>query len=169
VFLFLLWLWLRTSAEDYTDFPDLSCVVPSPSRGNSANCSDSPAELAEEGGVVSETWGAVAQAEEFAIPLLALIILGTLLLSSLWIIYSAPILFAELLVDGVLSASLYRRLRGLETQHWLETAIRRTIWPVIITTVVVGIGGMLAQSYAPEAKSVGDVIHHYQKVQEKTR
>lgn len=159
MFLFLLWLWIRTTADDYVDGPDFSGIFPSRDRSSSANCSDN-ADGSADDGAVSEAFGSVSQADEFAIPLLVLIVLGALFLSSLWVVYSAPILFAELLIDGALSASLYRRLRGLDTQHWLETAVRRTIWPFLITALVLGVAGKGMQLYAPGAKSVGDVIHH---------
>jgi len=160
MFLFLLWLWIRTTAADYIDAPDISGVFPSPGKSASSGCSNSADASPDDGGVVSETLGAVGQADEFAIPLMVLIVIGALFLSSLWVVYSAPVLFAELLIDGALSASLYRRLRGLDTQHWLETAVRRTIWPFLITALVLGVAGKAMQLYAPGAKSIGDVIHH---------
>ena len=68
--------------------------------------------------------------------------------------------FAELLLDGVLSASLYRRLRGLETRHWLETALRRTALPFFLTAIIVSASGWAMTLYAPEAQSIGEVITH---------
>lgn len=158
VFLFLLWLWLRTTAEDYIDIPDFSGIVPSRGGRTTAGCSDGAGGNVDDAGVLSEPLGAVGQADEFAIPLLVVIVVGALLVSSLWVVYSAPVLFAELLIDGALSASLYRRLRGLDTRHWLETALRRTVWPLVITALVLSLAGTAMQLYAPGAKSVGDVI-----------
>ena len=165
VFLFLLWLWMRTSPEDYLDIPDLP-GMPSPGgRSASAECPESPAAMPDDGGgVVSEAIDAVTGADEFAIPLAVLLVIGALLFSSLWIVYSAPTLFAELLVDGVLSASLYRRLRGLETQHWLKTAVSRTILPFVIAAAVSGVCGMVLQSYVPSAHSLGDVMRDHDRV-----
>jgi polyferredoxin len=106
----------------------------------------------------------VGDADELAIPLvvLVLVLVGTLIVtlvaSSFFMIYSAPILFAELLVDGVLSASLYRRLRGLRTRHWLDTALRRTAGPFALTAVIVAAGGWAMAVYAPGAHSIGDVV-----------
>ena len=116
------------------------------------------------GDAIGEAVGGVAQAEEFAVPLFVLIIILSLLLSTLFMVYSAPALFAELVVDGVLSASLYHRLRGLETRHWLETAIRRTVWPFLLTALIVSALAWGASRYVPGAHSIGDVIYHSRHV-----
>jgi len=179
MFLFLLWLWLRTKAEDYADFPDISV---SPSPGSGETCAgygghggdfggggttasfDAPssgvAEVGDGGTSVGDALGSVADADEFAIALIVLVLAGALICSTIFMVYSAPALFAELLVDGVLSASLYRKLRGLETRHWFETALRRTIWPFVLTAVMVSATGWLTALYAPEAHSIADVIAH---------
>ena len=181
VFLGLLWLWLRTRVEDWTDIPDLSNATsnPWPSHehlhgigahdggfgGGGASASfDAPTAdipiVGDTSGPVGEALSAAAQAEEFAIPLVVIIFLATLLLSSLFLVWSAPVLFAELVVDGVLSASLYRRLRGLESRNWVATAVRRTASPFIVTALIVaGLGWGMAQ-YAPGAHSIGAVIAH---------
>lgn len=182
-FLGLLWLWLRTKAEDYADIPDVSGV--SPTRGEGHDCDDFSGGGGSFGGggasgrfdapvakmhadapsdAVGEALGsvgdAVSGADELALPLVAIVFVGSLLLSSAWIVFSAPVLFAELLVDGVLAASLYRRLRGLESQHWLETALKRTAWPFLMTGLLVSAIGWGMQVYAPEAHSIGEVMTH---------
>ncbi len=179
MFLIFLWLWLRTRAEDYADLPDLS-GSPSSGSGGSGTCYsgkggdfggggasssfDAPPEdiplPGDAGGTLGDALGTAAEAEEFAIPLVVLILIGAMVFSSLFLVYSAPALFAELLVDGVLSASLYRRLRGLETRHWLETALRRTAWPFALTAAIVAASGWVMTLYAPEARSIGDVVFH---------
>lgn len=180
-FLGLLWLWLRTRTEDWSDIPDISNSFQPPSHSHQ-HALDIGAHHGDFGGggasgsfdatsvdvpiddtpteAVGEALSAAGQAEEFAIPLVVIVFLATLLLSSLFLVWSAPTLFAELLVDGVLSASLYRRLRGLESRHWVTTAIRRTAWPFAVTALIIaGIGWGMAQ-YAPGAHSIGEVVAH---------
>jgi hypothetical protein len=179
MFLVFLWLWLRTRAEDYSDIPDVSNAIPPGSDstggyysgkggdfggGGASGSFDGPTEdvspMGDAGGSVGDALGTVAEAEEFAIPLALLILIAAMFFSSLFMVYSAPTLFAELLVDGVLSASLYRRLRGIETRHWLETAIGRTAWPFILTAAIVSASGWGMTLYAPGAHSIGDVVFH---------
>ncbi len=183
-FLGLLWLWLRTRAEDYCDISDVSDVFTP--RGEGHDCAsfqggggsgggggasgsfDAPSlqpasvDMGNDGmsdalGVVGD---AASGADELALPLMVILFVAVLLLSSLWVVYSAPVLFAELLVDGVLAASLYRRLRGLESQHWLETALKRTVWPFVVTCLLLVAMGWGMQAYAPGAHSIGEVMRH---------
>jgi len=173
-FLCLLWLWLHTNASDYPDFTpvDDGC-------GN-ATSSDLPAALRDDfsggggtfdgGGasanvdfgdtIVEKPLAAVASAEEGAIPLVVILLALGLLLSSLFVVWTAPVLFAEILVDALLAAGLYRRLRGLERQHWMVAALKRTVIPFALTTVLVAGAGWGMGAYAPEARSIGQVLAH---------
>jgi hypothetical protein len=77
------------------------------------------------------------------------------------IVWVAPALFAELMVDAALATGLYRRLPGVEREHWLRTAVRRTVWPFVGVAVLFSLAGGAMQIYAPDAKSIGAVIQHY--------
>lgn len=177
VFLGLLWIWLRWRPDDWYDAPDAINAMPSPPHshahtnefgahdghfgGGGASGSFDDASLGDASGeVVGEAFSAAAQAEELTIPLVVIVFLASLLLSSLLLVWSAPVLFAELMVDGVLSASLYRRLRGLQPQNWVMTAIRRTAWPFATTALIVAALGWGMALYAPGAHSIGEVIAH---------
>lgn len=176
-FLGLLWLWIRSRVDDYADVPDGTGIdFGQGSGGNGVSWSGGGGQSGGGGAsasfdapttsslsadnAIGDAFGSVADADELAIPLLVIGLVLVLLLSSLFVVYSAPILFAELLLDGVLAAGLYRRLRKIDTRHWLETAVRRTVWPFVLTaTMLAGIGFGMG-FYAPGADSIGDVLHH---------
>ncbi|HEY0660972.1 MAG TPA: hypothetical protein VGD21_06615 [Lysobacter sp.] len=192
-FLLLLWLWLRTRARDWVDGWDVGAPdFPARGGGNSrdwdgqgghsggggASASfDSPTAAVDassfDGGLdavagpVGEAVGAAAEADEFAIPLMALIlaisVVVVLALSSLFVVWSAPVLFAELLVDGALAAGLYRRLRKVDSRHWLESALRRTWLPFVLTALFAAAAGWGMAKYVPAADSIGDVMTHAQR------
>ena len=189
VFLFLLWLWLRSQADDYLDgsidIPDLSGVG-SPGvdslpdfggaggdfggGGASGNfvvddSLPSPSLSIGDSGAADGLGEAVGGADEGAIPLavalLVAALVAVLLFATFYIVYLAPALFAELLVDGALSASLYRRMRGLQTRHWLESALRRTAVPFAVTAAGLALIGYALHAYAPEAHTLGEVLRHF--------
>lgn len=183
-FLLLLWGWLRTRTEDYIDLPDLPLVT-----GRSDSASSSPSFSGKGGtfdgggasgnydsassvfsggdkssGAVGDALDAASGADEFAVPVAAIVLLFVAIASAFTlvtsIVYTSPLLFAELLVDSVLSASLYRRLCGLDRHHWLETAIGRTVWPFLLATVMITAAGWGMSALVPEARSIGDIISH---------
>jgi hypothetical protein len=98
--------------------------------------------------------------DEAFVPLVIAVALVAALLAALWIVYVAPGLLAELLVDGALAGGLYHRLRGAEPRSWLAIAVRRTALPFAITATLVVFAGWYAQQKYPEARSIGDVIRH---------
>lgn len=200
VFLLLLWLWLRTTADDWADVPDPGLdlsgldITPTSARhtarwssgeggdfgGGGASASfDAPARahplmhrpsVQPHGGATDTTGsfdgigsvGDLGDADEFAIPLLLIALAAGLALSSLYVVYSASTLLAELMLDGALSATLYHRLRGIERRHWVSTALRRTFLPFALTALLLAAVGWGLQSAAPGARSLGDAIHQVQ-------
>ena len=178
-FFLLLWLWLRTRSEDYSDLLEVVGEMPIPGAGGTTppfrggggefggggasgsfdGASDS--ELAMESGLpaLDEVPGVdVGDADEMTIPILAVLFALGLALASLYIVYLAPIFLAELLVDGVLSYGLYRHLRAADARHWLETAVRRTLVPFVLTAIFLAIAGAAMAVYAPGARSIGEVV-----------
>ena len=98
---------------------------------------------------------------EAAIPLAVAALMAGVVFCALFVVYFAPLLFAELLVDGLLSASLYRRLRGIDRHHWLQTALRRTVWPFVVAAVSVAAIGASLGFYTPGAHSIGEAIREH--------
>ena len=179
VFLGLLWLWLRTGSEAWLD------VLPDGGGGGSGRARDADwhgdggssggggasaswsEELAGDGAVelvsqpVGEALGAAAETDELAIPLGIVVVLvavvAVLAVSSLFLVWSAPVLFAELVVDAALAAGLYRRLRRTDARPWLETAVRRTWLPFVLTAGFAALVGWGLGVYAPGATTLGEV------------
>jgi len=185
-FLFLLWLWLRITASDYADIPDVTDCVPS---GGGDIGARPPAPMSSGGGgqyggggahgsfdqptwiplnepmsatPLSEAASSVGDADDVTVPLVVILLALGLALASLYVVYLAPTLFAEILFDGALSYSLYRHLRGVGSSHWMGTALRRTLLPFGITAVFLCVVGMAMAAYAPGARTVGEVMHHGQ-------
>jgi hypothetical protein len=174
-FLFLLWVWLRSSASDYVDSPDPSNVDPGFGSDGTPDglCSGGGGDFA--GGGASGSFDSPdsssvvdssmipdvdVDAGEFVVPILAIVLALGLALASLYVVYIAPELFAELLLDGALSYTLYRRLTVGRRGNWFGTAVRRTVLPFGLTAVFLGAVGAAMAHYDPEARSVGQVIHH---------
>ncbi|HEX9918492.1 MAG TPA: hypothetical protein VGA87_04950, partial [Pyrinomonadaceae bacterium] len=73
-----------------------------------------------------------------------------------YVVYIAPVFLAEILVDALLLAGLYKRLKGVEPRHWLRSAVRRTLLPALIATALFIAAGYLMGRIAPEARSIGE-------------
>ena len=99
--------------------------------------------------------------EELSFILLAIAALIGAVLAALWIVWAAPALLAELMLDTALATGLYRRLHGVEREHWLRTAVCRTVWPFVAVAVLFSLMGAAMQFYAPQARAIGQVIQHY--------
>lgn len=180
-FIGMLWIWIRTSASDFADgidavelVPDLGADLPLPHSllqgggggfdggGASADFGDG---MGDAGTGLGNALGAVGDADELAVPLAVILLIGALCLGIAFfcfsLVYSAPILLAELMVDGLLSASLYRRMKVIgPQQHWLQGALRRTILPFLFSMAIVAACGWGLALYAPDAHSIGEVLQY---------
>ncbi|HSK75159.1 MAG TPA: hypothetical protein VLQ45_01770 [Thermoanaerobaculia bacterium] len=88
--------------------------------------------------------------------LAVLVIAATSMGVVIWILWTAPALLAEVLVDGIVMTGLYRRLKhGPEPGHWLTGAIRRTWIPALVVALLFSFAGYLLQKAVPEARSIG--------------
>jgi hypothetical protein len=68
---------------------------------------------------------------------------------------------AELMLDGVFSAALYRRLGQIEHQHWMKSVFARTKAPFFWTLLFFAFLGVVSARYAPAAVSIGGVALHF--------
>lgn len=176
-FLWLIWLWLRTTASDWVDgsldmpggswSADTAAPLQSGGGGDfgggGASASFDVPDLGDVSNPAGDALGSLdigVDADELAIPLAVIALLVGMALASLYVVYVAPILLAEVLVDGAISYALYRRLRHQERRHWLRGVFRHTFWPFVVTAAfLAGLGWGMAK-YAPGAHSIGQVMAH---------
>ena len=172
VFLALLRLWAARGMSDLDpgiDAPDLRGGGPGPFRGRDGDFG---------GGGASGSWGSGAEAPDvgtvsdpatpgvadaldldegwaFLLPLA--IVLGGLLAAG-YVISIAPILLAEVLLDVVVAAGVFRGARNFDPQYWVVGALRRTWVAALALAVLLGGLGWLLQLAAPHAHTIGAVL-----------
>lgn len=92
--------------------------------------------------------------------LLLVVLAVTLIAMSFYFVVIAPVLLAELVLDGLLTAALARRAIRVEPgPHWLAHALRHTAGAAIVLVLLFGLLGWTLQQAAPEAHSLGDALH----------
>ncbi len=101
------------------------------------------------GGIdLDELWWVAAAA---ALALAALVAIG-------FVVYSAPLLLAEVALDAAIFAPVYRRLRREEAGSWAGAVLRKTGVPALVVVVFVSGAGFALQAAVPEARSIGGVV-----------
>jgi hypothetical protein len=158
VFFLLLRLWLTFQsepAEPSLDGLDLAVDVADAGLDAMSFGSSPPMSVAQPSGPSLDL--GVPDFDEgiflIVIAAVAAVVLGAVF----YVIYLAPLLLAEVLVDGVLLVAFYKRLKRPEPEHWALCAVRRTWIPAIIVAVTFFFAGVIFQSLAPEARSIGGV------------
>lgn len=173
VFLSLLRIWMQVRPSQHLDLPNID--LPSGGGGGGGAGSFEGSGGGFGGGGASGSWDAAESGsasdglvdgigeaaldpEGCFIPALLIALLGAIVVAAFTVVWSAPTLFAELLLDGVLAAGLYRRLKHAPPAHWLETALRRTAWPFLATAALVVGTGFVLQALAPQADTLSAAI-----------
>lgn len=156
-FLGLIWLWLQLSRRHLvpeTSDPLVNAldVLPLPPWHDGGGGLPSPLES------LGDATAAAEDDPRGWLVVLLLAVITALALSVVWVIYIAPVLFAELLVDAVLAAGLYRRLRRGTGDRWLGTSLRHTVIPFCCTALLVALAGWGMQEHKPDAKSLGGYL-----------
>ena len=92
--------------------------------------------------------------------ILIAVVLGVSLLTivvAIMMVVSAPTLLGEVLIDSLLAAGFYRRLKKIEGGNWLKSAFNRTWLPVFGLIIFFVVAGLIFHWYAPGADSIGDI------------
>lgn len=178
VFLLLMWLWIRWRWDAVAD--GAAEVA-----GNGGGGGSSPRAGPSWGGNGGNSGGGGASASwaeasapsitdsdgasllevadgEAGLPLLAVLgllaLVATVLLASVWVVWSAPVLMAELLVDAAIVGGLYRRMQGMGAQGWWRLCLSHTFWPLLGLVVFFAALGWGAQQLAPDAVNLMQVV-----------
>ncbi len=179
VFLLLLriWLWLHDPhSNTNVDLPEMDIVDLSGSSSSANNAAEAGFGFGGNGDFggagAGGNWGeSVSSAagsnsfldgldfdlEELGFIILAVAAIIGGLLASLYIVYIAPVLLAEILVDGILITGLYNRVKKIEQRHWLKTAVKKTLLPAVLVALLFSVAGYAMRQIAPQAHSIGEV------------
>jgi len=185
VFLTLLWLWLRTR-RDHSDIPDLplpngsgggsavpQCDIPTLQPGGGSFGGGGASAEFDSGDIVEASVNAKAEITEGAAEsivsvagegcgVVVLVVLGVAAIGAvlIWALSMAPVFLAELVLDGILMAALYKRLRHADNAYWLHATVRRTWIPFLVIAFIAGMFGTLLHWHSPEAETLGYFLLH---------
>lgn len=153
VFFLLLRIWIALQSDPLDHIVDVvegcgelpELIVPS---GHSAHSSSSDWEFPDFGLGDGE-----ALVFLVVVAIVAVLGLGVVI----YALYLAPLLLAEVLVDGVLLVGLYKRLNRPQPTYWAFGAIKRTWVAAAIVAVTFFFAGAYFEKAAPDARSIGGV------------
>ena len=114
---------------------------------------------AQSGGDSSRSWDVGLDLDEGFVWVLLAAACGVCGLAAIaYVVYTAPVLLAEVALDAAVISALYRRLRSDQRGYWLSTVLRRTWAPALVLLIFAFAAGFALQQAAPEARSIGGVI-----------
>lgn len=99
--------------------------------------------------------------QELGLLILAVVAAGLGFVVCGYVIWTAPALLAELLVDGFLMAGVYRGLRKQDPSHWWQGAFRKTWLSAAAVIFFFSVAGLALQVAVPEAHSIGAVVRNW--------
>jgi hypothetical protein len=76
-----------------------------------------------------------------------------------YVVWIAPALLAEVLVDAIIIGTVSKQMARLERRDWTATAIRRTWFPATVMILTLVVGGWALQQAVPDAQSIGPAVH----------
>ena len=75
-----------------------------------------------------------------------------------YVVWAAPLLLAEVLVDAAIVSTVSRTINRKDRRDWTATAIRRTWMPAVALILTLVVAGWALQSAAPDARSIGPAL-----------
>jgi hypothetical protein len=93
----------------------------------------------------------------FVILLVLLLALGGLFAIG-YVVYAAPALLAEVMLDAAIVASVSKKLNPDESRWWAGGVVSRTVFPAAALVFCVSLAGYAFSLVAPDAHSIGGVV-----------
>ena len=75
-----------------------------------------------------------------------------------YVLWIAPALLAEVLVDAIIVGTVSKHVGLLERRDWTATVLRRTWIPATLMIATLMIGGWALQQAVPDARSIGPAV-----------
>ena len=120
------------------------------------------------GGGSADSWGAASVSDgggswfdgdaDFVWVLVALAALCGGAMAVGYVLWAAPALLAEVLVDALIVGTVSKQMGLLERRDWTATAIRRTWFPATVMILMLVVGGWALQQAVPDARSIGPAV-----------
>lgn len=126
-----------------------------------ANVSDLAPAAEAKGNLLGSAAGIAADADEGAVVLAPLLLALALIIgiaASVSVVWQAPVLLAEVLVDGTVAALVYQRVKARPAIHWTSSVWQRTWKPALAITVTLTVFGAIIPWLVPGADSIGDLF-----------
>ena len=170
VFLLLMWAWIRWRRdlqidEVDVDLLDLATEEPQDWIGSGGGSSGAGSSASWESPSSPGLLNGLPNVEldgEAGLPVAAVLTLMAVAMIAVvaagWVIWSAPVLMAELMVDAAIAGGLYRRIRHMQAQGWWWLCVRHTIWPMCGVIVFFAAVGGFAQHVAPDATTLSEAV-----------
>lgn len=99
-------------------------------------------------------------ADEAVFFLIALAALMAGIAACVYVVWSAPVLMAEIFVDGVIMSRIYRNLRHRDDSGWIGSALDRTWIPALLAALFFAIAGFAMNAAVPHAHSIGAFVRY---------
>lgn len=112
------------------------------------------------GDVVGEAAGAIGEGGIIGIVVLAVlsILVATILGSAVYVFTEAPMILSEAAFEGLLAASLVKKVRIIDDEDWIGSVFKTTWRPFAIIFCVAAVAALVLHSYFPDATRLSDIL-----------
>ncbi len=169
VFLLLLWSWLRVQALG----DPAGAVLPAGvTAAGLAPCKDPNRPALARTRAARQSDGSAWSFWDWAWPdfggddgcavvvvvLLIIAAVGSAVVACAWLVADAPVLLAELLVDGAILAAVAPGVHRADWPHWLGGVVRRTWGKALGLMLIFSLVGLALASVEPGARTMGEAF-----------